>query len=110
METLVMQKSSMVPTPRSRALLIGVALVVQAAFLVARIAAAAAVQLPAPLFVDPGASPGGTGVSWQAAFNSLDTALSSVATDGTLFLKAGTYTPTNTSTGFHVIDRVRIYG
>jgi hypothetical protein len=85
--------------------------VVLAAFVLATNTRALVVpQSPAPLFVDASASGGGNGLTWQSAYNSLDTALANALTDGQLWVRAGTYAPSSSTTGFHITRRVFIYG
>jgi uncharacterized repeat protein (TIGR01451 family) len=67
------------------------------------------------LYVDKNAPDGGSGISWETAYNNLDEALTRARTtqcafDYVIYVAQGTYAPQDTENGFMVPDDVSIYG
>jgi hypothetical protein len=68
-------------------------------------------QSPAPIYVDAAVSGGvGDGSSWANATPSLDYAIASAATGGTIWCAMGTYTPASATDGFLITKRLKLYG
>ena len=66
------------------------------------------------IYVDDDAPPGGTGLSWAAAYNALQDALDVAAAGDEIWVASGTYTPDrgteDREASFQLVNRVEIYG
>jgi uncharacterized repeat protein (TIGR01451 family) len=67
------------------------------------------------LYVDKNAPNGGSGISWETAYNNLDDALTRARTtqcafDYVIYVAQNTYAPQDTQNGFIVPDNVFVYG
>ena len=70
----------------------------------------AAAMLATTRYVRADASPGGNGNSWNTAYNTVQGALSVATAGDQIWVKKGTYFPTNATTPISLVSGAELYG